>query len=55
MNIGDRVDVHFDDGCKIGVLVSDEGETVSVSFGTIMGSDITIEGIPKERVTKWGK
>lgn len=51
MKVGDYVDVHFDTGCQVGILISDEGETVSVAFRTVLRRDIVITEIPKELVT----
>ena len=48
MKIGDFVDVHFDFGCLIGRLISDEGDTVSVEFDNGI-----CEGIPKDKCTLW--
>lgn len=48
MTSGSFVDVHFCDGCKIGMLVSDEGETVTVEFDNVIVSEI-----PKRIVTLW--
>lgn len=50
MKTGDFVDVHFETGCKIGRLVSDEGDTVTVKLGTVLG-DIVMTEIPKNIVT----
>ena len=41
--------VHFQDGCCIGEIVSDDGETITVEF-----SNGIMEGIPKERVMPFG-
>lgn len=54
MEKGDFVDVHFDSGCEIGKLVSDNGDTMTVKLGTVRGKTVMSE-IPKERVTPWGK
>ena len=43
---GDFVDVHFPGGCLIGILHSDEGNTVTVKF-----DEIIVKGIPKAIVT----
>lgn len=48
MKSGDFVDVHFSEGCKIGKLLSDDGDTVTVEFGNAV-----CEGIPKELCTLW--
>ena len=48
MKPNDFVDVHFEDGCKIGRLLSDEGNTVTVSFGNAIVTDI-----PKELCSEW--
>lgn len=48
MKAGDFVSVHFEDGCIIGTLSSIEGDTVSVTFGTITGEHMTMRGIPKK-------
>lgn len=48
MKLGDFVDVHFPDGCLIGELISDEGETVTVEFDNGI-----CYGIPKSNVTLW--
>ena len=52
MKKGDFVDVHFDSGCEIGKLVSDNGDTVTVKLGTVRGTTVMSE-VPKERVTLW--
>lgn len=49
MKLGDFVDVHFPEGCLIGELISDEGETVTVEFD----KGIICYGIPKSNVTLW--
>ena len=54
MKKGDFVDVHFDSGCQIGKLISDNGNTMTVKLGTDRGTIITMD-IPKERVTLWDK
>ena len=51
MKNGDFVSVHFDSGCQIGRFISDEGDTVSVSLGTITGETIVMTDIPKQMVT----
>lgn len=48
MKIGDYVDVHLDEGCCIGKLILDDGETVTVEFDNGILTDI-----PKEIVNKW--
>lgn len=48
MKPGSIVDVHFYEGCKIGMLISDEGETVTVEFDNVIMSEI-----PKRIVTLW--
>lgn len=48
MKVGDFVDVHFEQGCVIGRLLSDDGNTVTVLFG-----DGILEEIPKDVVTLW--
>lgn len=48
MKIGDYVDVHFRDGCRIGQLRAIETDTVTVEFDNSI-----CEGIPKEIVTTW--
>lgn len=48
MKPNDFVDVHFEDGCKIGRLLSDEGSTVTVSFGNAIVTDV-----PKELCSEW--
>lgn len=50
MEIGDFVDVFFEDGDKIGRLVSDEGDTVTVSID----GDV-IYGVPKQYCRPWVK
>ena len=52
MKTGDFVDVHFDAGCQIGRFVSDDGDTVTVKLGTVLG-DIIMSEIPKNKVTLW--
>ena len=54
MKKGDFVDVHFDSGCQIGKLISDNGNTMTVKLGTDRGTIIMMD-IPKERITPWGK
>lgn len=49
MKIGDYVDVHLDEGCCIGKLISDDGETVTVEFD----NGIALTDIPKEIVSEW--
>ena len=48
MKIGDFVDVHFDYGCVVGRLLSDDGDTVTVEFDNGI-----CEGIPKEKCNLW--
>ena len=48
MKVGDFVDVHFEQGCVIGRLLSDDGDTVTVSFDNGI-----LEGIPKGLCTLW--
>jgi len=49
---GDFVDIHFKDGCLIGRVVSDNGNTISASFGINNSEDIAIvEDIPKSICT----
>lgn len=48
MKPGDFVDVRFEYGCVIGKLLSDDGDTVTVSFDNGI-----LEGIPKDVVTLW--
>lgn len=50
MEIGDFVDVFFEDCDMIGRLVSDEGDTVTVS---IDGNEIY--GVPKQYCRPWVK
>lgn len=45
MKEGQFCSVHFEDGCSIGRIVSDNGDTIAVEFDNVI-----IEGIPKERV-----
>lgn len=53
MKPGDFVDVHFPDGCCIGRLVSDDGDTLTIEFKTIFGGNIIVKGIPKNVVTRY--
>jgi len=48
MKPGDFVDVHLEQGYVIGRLLSDDGDTVTVSFDNGI-----LEGIPKDVVTLW--
>ena len=50
MKVGDFVSVHFygNIGCRIGKLISDEGETVTVSIGKAIVTEI-----PKDEVDLW--
>lgn len=41
--------VHFEDGCSIGEIISDDGDTITVEFDNVI-----VEGIPKERVVPFG-
>lgn len=50
MEIGDFVDVFFEDGDMIGRLVSDEGDTVTVSIDRN-----EIYDIPKQYCRPWVK
>lgn len=54
MEPGDFVDIHLPEGCQIGILISDEGETVTAELGTVFGKQI-FYGIPKEIVTLFQK
>lgn len=49
MKIGQFCSVHFKDGCSIGKIVSDEGDTITVEFDNGI-----MEGIPKEYVIPFG-
>lgn len=48
MKVGDFVSVHFEDGCHIGTLESDDGDFVTVSFKTITGDRAIMSEIPKK-------
>ena len=49
MKTGQFCSVHFDDGCCVGKIVSDDGETITVEFDNGI-----MTGIPKERVMPFG-
>jgi len=45
MKEGQFCSVHFEDGCRIGKIISDDGDTITVEF-----DNGVMEGIPKERI-----
>ena len=49
MKEGQFCSVHFSDGCCIGKIVSDDGDTITVAFYNGI-----MKGIPKERVIPFG-
>ena len=49
MKEGQFCSVHFSDGCCIGKIVSDDGDTITVAFDNGI-----MKGIPKERVMPFG-
>lgn len=54
MKPGDFIDIHTPDGCVIGILVSDEGETITAELDTVFGKQ-EFYGIPKEIVSLFQK
>lgn len=48
MKPGDFIDVHFEYGCLVGKMLSDDGDTITAEFDNGI-----CEGIPKKICTLW--